>query len=136
MSIGKHFLRWGVLGVVLAAGCLGSAAPAAAIPMPDYVGRVPVVGLLPRWTWDPAWRPAPNEPVSADDNAERASAFVIQLVAAEYPTGIDVVATYRLDADGLYAVEVRTPDGASASFTVELLDSDGEPGARLVGTSG
>lgn len=104
--------------------------------MLDYVGRVPVVGLLPRWTWDPAWRPAPNEPVSADDNAERASAFVIQLVAAEYPTGIDVVATYRLDADGLYAVEVRTPDGASASFTVELLDSDGEPGARLVGTSG
>lgn len=132
MSFGKRFVRLSTTWVTTAV-VLTTASPAAiaAVPMPDPVARVPVVGLLPRWTWDPLRAHPPVADVTVDTEIDRAVAFVRDLLAEEYPKGVEVVAAYHLDDDDLVAVQITSPSGAEASFTVQLLDPNSEPAARL-----
>lgn len=128
----------------VAAAALGGAvapltsATASASPQPDPVARVPLVGLLSLWTWDPAHRPAPPSgpgPTTAADNVAAARRFVTSVLAEQGATVLAATG-YRLDDPQLVAVvaELERQDGTSSSvaFTVRVTPSaDGSYSAGL-----
>ena len=116
---------------------------AGAVPMPDPVGRVPLVGLLPRWTWDASRRVLPTDAEaerSANDEVEAALRFVADLLT-EQGEAVASVTGYRLDDPQLVAVVAelapRDQDGLRTmivlAFTVRATaKSDGTYDTRLV----
>lgn len=111
--------------------------------MPDPVARVPLVGLLPRWTWDPSRRPLPADSAaerSADDEVDAALRFVADLLTGQGET-VTSVTGYRLDDPQLVAVIAelapRDHDGLrttiALAFTVRATaNGDGTYDTRLV----
>lgn len=121
----KDSPRWltAVAGASLAAGLL-SETSAAAIPAPDPVARVPLIGLLPRWTWDPSQRPLPMDTGSEAaplDEVDTALRFVAQLLADQGET-VNSVSGYRLDDPQLVAVvaELAPRDEGGLRTTIAL----------------
>ena len=110
--------------------------------MPDPVARVPLVGLLPRWTWDPSARPTPQRVDAAntpDEGIEAAKRFVVTLLTDQGET-VDSIAAYRLDDPALVSVIAglapQDHDGLRTTtvlaFTVRLTaNADGTYGAQL-----
>lgn len=140
MSSRKNRLRLRVQFVGVATALLVAAPASATIPSPDPVGRVPLVGLLPRWTWDLSARSAPTTAPAAEDGAvATARQFIERLVARQGEMARDVVA-YRLDDPQLVAVvvHVERPDGEASrmvpvAFTVRVTRTvDGRDEASLV----
>lgn len=141
----KDSLRWRVMVASLGAiAALASGTAAAAIPMPDPVARVPLVGLLPRWTWDPTSRPAPttarDHSSAVDAGVTAARKFVIGLLT-EQGESVASVSGYRLDDTQLVAVVAelvpRDRDGlrttVALAFTVRVTPSgDGTYDTALV----
>lgn len=122
---------------------IASGAATAAIPMPDPIARVPLVGLLPRWTWDPSRRQAPPPSTDGTDvgDVAVARAFVVALLTDQGET-VARVSGYRLDEPQLVAVvaEVERRDVGETSspvpvaFTVRVTptaDGDVEPSLVL-----
>lgn len=117
--------------------------PAGAIPMPDPVGPVPLVGLLPRWTWDPSRRPPPPDARDAratDDQVEAALRFVAHLLT-DQGEAVASVSGYRLDDPELVSViaELAPRDQNGLRTTIALaftvrstVKSDGTYDTRLV----
>jgi len=126
----KDSSRLRIAGIVVGTAAALTSGTAAAIPMPDPVARVPLVGLLPRWTWDPAYRPAPaSGPGPATAGAADVAAarrFVTTVLAVQDATPVAVTG-YRLDDSQLVAVvaELERRDGTSSSvaFTVRVTPS-------------
>lgn len=144
MSLCKDPRRCRVaIGAMAIAAALFQGGPAGAIPMPDPVARVPLVGLLPRWTWDPSQRPVPASAAAdhaPDEEVEAALRFVARLLTDQGET-VDSVTGYRLDDRQLVAVIAelapRDKDGLrttiALAFTVRATaNGDGSYDTRLV----
>lgn len=118
--------------VVMTAGPVSASAPT-----PELVGRVPLVGLLPPWTWDPSTRPTPRfiaASASKDGAVATARRFVVGLLSRQGET-VRNVAGYRLDDPRLVAVvaDLDDPARTSVAFTVRLTAAaDGTYEADLV----
>lgn len=119
-----------LVGALVAPAALIPTGTALAVPMPDPIARVPLVGLLPRWAWDINARPLPTASPSDSDpqaDVEAALRFVVRQLTDEGET-IDSVAGYRLDDPLLVAVVAeltpRDHGGLRTSivlaFTVEV----------------
>ncbi len=144
MSLCKDSRRCrAAIGVVVVADALFQGPSAGAIPMPDPISRVPLVGLLPRWTWDPSHRSRPADAVAdhaSHDEVEAALRFVARLLTDQGET-VGSVTGYRLDDPLLVAVIAelapRDQDGLRTTvvlaFTVRATGkSDGTYDTRLV----
>ena len=131
------------IAAVAVAAALLHGGSAGAIPMPDPVARVPLVGLLPRWTWDPSRRPVPLDATSSqapDGEVNAALRFVATLLTDQGET-VGSVTGYRLDQPELVAVIAelapRDQDGLrttiALAFTVRATaNGDGTYDTRLV----
>lgn len=138
MSTRKDSTRLGlVLGGIGAAVVLTAGPVGASPPTPELVGRVPLVGLLPPWTWDPSARPAPPftaASTSEDEAVATARRFVVGLLSRQNETARNV-SGYRLDDPQLVAVvaDFDDPARSSVAFTVRLTAAaDGTYEADLV----